>query len=158
LSLYPLVSFAQQDNLNVTADKIQPAGDTWTTTLTVTFSTIPQNGIFIEIPAVNGFHLIPVSITRNEKHFWLQNSAGTLPSADSIMTWQMTDSGFFLYFYNSPAADYNNLTITCIAHLQAPAPGTGSEIRVRSFSGEPGNRQISTRIIAAQAIDTIFKE
>ncbi len=144
---------AQQSDLKIEAMKIPLAGDTWETTLMVAFSTLAQNGILIETP--KELRLIPVSIARDNKQLWLQNS-DRRPDGDSILTWQMNDSGFFLYFNTRQTFNQSTLSITCIAHLLTTALAPGSEIRIRPFTGESGNRQILPQVIAAQDVGSVF--
>ena len=57
---------AQQSDFEINAKKTIPASDTWETTLTITFSTVLQNGLLIETPVQ--LRLVPVSVTHDTKH------------------------------------------------------------------------------------------
>jgi hypothetical protein len=153
LFLLPPASLAQQGDLNiaVTNTPSAEAPGNWTTTLTFTLPSLVQNDLLVETPGE--LRLIPVAITLDNKQLWLQNTDQKPPaSADSVLTWQMNESGFTIHGGSTRSFNQATLSITCIANLLAAQVNPGGKIRLVL----PGVGTGQGRVLAEQEIGSLF--
>ena len=142
---------AQNKELSISLKPLSNTKTDWEFSLEAQLNFSPENGIVLQVPGE--LMVVPVSITVNDRKFWMQNLL-TVPEKDSVVAWQIVPEGLMLLFKKGVIRQGDKIRLVCIANI-LKKEFKSNTVYLKKIVSRPDGLKVSTQPLASGTLPAI---